>query len=87
MRHEGMPFHLPLWQTEGFLRSLAHMLEVEIPVPDHTTLQQLLKKLGEIRFRRLATDPWVSGDPQEAMPRLVLDQPGRQSVCDGLAGR
>ncbi len=24
-------FHLPLRQTEGFLRSLAHMLEVEIP--------------------------------------------------------
>ncbi len=33
-----MVFHLPLRQTEGFLRSLAHMLEVEIPIPDHTTL-------------------------------------------------
>ena len=51
-----MVFHLPLRQTEGFLRSLAHMLEVEIPVPDHTTLSRRLKKLGEIRFRRLATD-------------------------------
>ena len=51
-----MVFHLPLRQTEGFLRSLAQMLEVEIPVPDHTTLSRRLKKLGEIRFRRLATD-------------------------------
>ncbi len=51
-----MVFHLPLRQTEGFLRSLAHMLEVEIRVPDHTTLSRRLKKLGEIRFRRLATD-------------------------------
>ncbi|MDK1046290.1 MAG: transposase, partial [Anaerolineales bacterium] len=51
-----MVLHLPLRQTEGFLRFLAHMLEVEIPVPDHTTLSRRLKKLGEIRFRRLATD-------------------------------
>ncbi len=51
-----MVFHLPLRQTEGFLRSLAQMLEVEIPVPDHTTLSRRLKTLGEIRFRRLATD-------------------------------
>ena len=51
-----MVFHLPLRQTEGFLRSLAHMLEVAIPVPDHTTLSRRLKKLGEIRYRRLATD-------------------------------
>jgi hypothetical protein len=51
-----MVFHLPLRQTEGFLRSLAQMLELEIPVPDHTTLSRRLKKLGEIRFRRLATD-------------------------------
>jgi hypothetical protein len=36
-------FHLPLRQTEGFLRSLAEMLEVEIPVPDHTTLSRRLK--------------------------------------------
>jgi len=46
-----MVFHLPLRQTEGFLRSLAHMLEVEIPVPDHTTLSRRLKKLGELSFR------------------------------------
>jgi len=51
-----MVFHLPLRQTEGFLRSLAHMLELEIPIPDHTTLSRRLKKLGEVRYRRLATD-------------------------------
>jgi len=50
-----MVFHLPLRQTEGFLRSLAQMLEVEIPVPDHTTLSRRLQKLGEIRFRKLTT--------------------------------
>jgi hypothetical protein len=51
-----MVFHLPLRQTEGFLRSLTHMLELEIPIPDHTTLSRRLQKLGQIQFRRLAID-------------------------------
>ena len=51
-----MVFHLPLRQTEGFLRSLAQMLDVDLPIPDHTTLSRRLKKLGDIRFRRVATD-------------------------------
>jgi hypothetical protein len=49
-------FHLPLRQTEGFLRSLADLLELELPIPNHTTLSRRLKKLGDINFRRLATD-------------------------------
>ena len=51
-----MVFHLPLRQTEGFLRCLAEMLKVDLPIPDHTTLSRRLKKLGDIRFRRLPTD-------------------------------
>lgn len=51
-----MVFHLPLRQTEGFLRSLAQLLDVDLPIPDHTTLSRRLKKLGDIRCRRLATD-------------------------------
>ena len=51
-----MVFHLPLRQTEGFLHSLALLLEVDLPIPDHTTLSGRLKKLGDIRFRRLAAD-------------------------------
>jgi hypothetical protein len=49
-----MVFHLPLRQTEGFLRSLASMLEVEIPIPDHTTLCRRLRMLGEIPFHTVA---------------------------------
>ena len=49
-----MVFHLPLRQTEGFLRSLAQLLEVEIPIPDHTTLCRRLKTFGEIPFRAVA---------------------------------
>jgi hypothetical protein len=33
-----MVLHLPLRQTEGFLRSLADLLELDLPIPDHTTL-------------------------------------------------
>ena len=51
-----MVFHLPLQRTEGFLRSLADLLEVDLPIPDHTTLSRRLQKLGEIQSRRLATD-------------------------------
>jgi hypothetical protein len=51
-----MVFHLPLRQTEGFLRSLTDMLEVEIPIPDHTTLSRRLKTLGEIPFRAVASN-------------------------------
>jgi Transposase DDE domain len=51
-----MVFHLPLRQTEGFLRSLVQLLEVDLPIPDHTTLSRRLKRLRDIRCYRLATD-------------------------------
>ena len=51
-----MIFHLPLRQTEGFLRSLAQLLELDLPIPDHTTMSRRLQELDEIQFRKLATD-------------------------------
>jgi len=51
-----MVFHLPLRQIEGFLRSLTNMLDVEIPIPDHTTLSRRLKTVGEIPFRAVASN-------------------------------
>jgi hypothetical protein len=51
-----MVFHLPLRQTEGFLGSLADMLEMEIPIPDHTTLSRRLTTLGDIPFRAVASN-------------------------------
>ena len=46
-----MVFQLPLRQTEGFLRCLAQMLDVDLPIPDHTTLSRRLRKLTDVRFR------------------------------------
>ncbi len=51
-----MIFHLPLRQTEGFLGSLARMLEIDLPIPDHTTLSRRLKELSEIPFRATGKD-------------------------------
>jgi transposase len=51
-----MVFHPHLRQTEGFLRSLADLLGLGLPIPDHTTLSRRLKKLYNLRFRRLVTD-------------------------------
>ena len=52
-----MVFHLPLRQTEGFLRSLVELLDVDLPIPDHTTLSRRLQKLGEIRFQPATYGP------------------------------
>ena len=43
-------YHLALRQTEGFLRSLASQLELDLPIPDHTTLSRRARKLARIRF-------------------------------------
>ena len=62
-----MIFHLPLRQTEGFLGSLVRMLEIDLPIPDHTTLSRRLGKLGEISFR----------SPGNAQPiHLLIDSTG-----------
>jgi hypothetical protein len=50
-----MVFHLPLRQTEGFLRCLAELLEIDLPIPDHTTLSRRLKTLRVSGCSRLAT--------------------------------
>ena len=49
-------FHLPLRLTEGFLRCLAELLGVDLPIPDHTTLSRRLKTLRVAGFRRAPTD-------------------------------
>jgi len=52
-----MVFRLPLCQTEGFLRGLTEMLDVELPTPDHTTLSRRLKKLDDIQFLEAPNGP------------------------------
>ena len=40
----------------GFLRCLAELMEIDLPIPDHTTLSRRLKRLNEVRLQRLPTD-------------------------------
>ena len=42
----GMVFHLGLRQTEGFLRSLFSLLDLDCRAPDHTTISRRARKLG-----------------------------------------
>jgi hypothetical protein len=52
-----MGFHLPLRQTEGFLHSLMQLLDLDLPIPDHTTLSRRLQTLGEIGLHTTAPGP------------------------------
>ena len=65
-------FHLTLRATEGFLRSLFHLLEWELPVPDYTTLCQRAKRLG-VSLGRKAAGPM----------QLVLDSTGLKVFGEG----
>ncbi|MEH6580234.1 MAG: IS5 family transposase [Amphritea sp.] len=61
-----LAFHLPLRQTEGFMRSIADLLDLPIEVPDHTTFS-----------RRATTLPSVSpGHLPEGPLHLLIDSTG-----------
>ena len=46
-------FHLPLRQTEGFLRSLFGWVGLSLPSPDHTTLSRRAQYL-DLTLRRIS---------------------------------
>ncbi len=46
----GMVFRLASRQTEGFLRSLLALLNLNHEVPDHTTISRRKAKLGKVTF-------------------------------------
>ena len=65
-------FHLTLRAAEGFLRSVFHVLEWELPAPDYTTLCKRAKRLA-VSWLRTATGPL----------RLVLDSAGLKVFGEG----
>jgi hypothetical protein len=50
-------FHQPLRQTEGFLRSIADVLEINIAIPDHTTISRRSGGLTILPKRIHRTEP------------------------------
>ena len=63
-------FHLPLRQTEGFIRSVFELMGLDLPVPDHTTLSRRNRSL----LLRLAEQP-AGGDQA-----LIVDSSGLKIV-------
>ena len=66
-------FHLPLRQTEGFLRSIFGMLCLALSAPDHTTLSRRGQHL-DLALRRL---------PAGAGIHLIVDSTGLSTVGEG----
>ncbi len=66
-------FHLPLRQTEGFVRSLFALMDVALAVPDHTTLSRRGHRL-RVDLRRIRRREPV---------HLVIDSSGLSIVGEG----
>ncbi len=65
-------FHLPLRQTEGFLRSVLSLMSVHLEAPDHTTLSRRRQHL-EVALHRSSQAPI----------HLVVDSSGLSIVGEG----
>ena len=66
-------FHLPLRQTEGFLRSLFGLMGLDLLAPDHTTLSRRGQHL-DLTLRRM---------PPRESTHLVIDSTGLSIVGEG----
>lgn len=73
-------YHLPLRQTQGFVNSLFKLMQVDLPVPDYTTLSR--------RASALSIDLALSksGDHAKDQPeprRIVIDSSGLKVYGEG----
>ncbi|MCP3914317.1 MAG: transposase, partial [bacterium] len=66
-------FHLPLRQTEGFLRSIFGLMDIDLVAPDHTTLSRRGQHL-DVRLRGVPTGKAV---------HLIVDSTGLSIVGEG----
>lgn len=53
----GLLFHQPLRQTQGFVRSLLKLMDVELPVPDFSTLSRRAIGLSVVKDRPQSSGP------------------------------
>jgi hypothetical protein len=63
----GLIFRLASRQTEGFLRSLLGLLNLDNDVPDHTTISRRKAKLGKVSF--------IQGRPKTSV-HILIDSSG-----------
>ncbi|MFT7619593.1 MAG: IS5 family transposase [Planctomycetota bacterium] len=69
----ALVFHLPLRQTEGFIRSILELMGLDLDVPDHTTLSRRSKVL-----RPKLRAPKIKGSID-----LIIDSSGLSIVGQG----
>ncbi|UKJ76046.1 IS5 family transposase (plasmid) [Azospirillum brasilense] len=50
-------FHMAFRQTEGLIGSLMQLLQLDLPVPDHTTLSRRARTLA-VKIRPQTAGPW-----------------------------
>jgi len=65
-------FHLALRQAEGFAGSVLRLLDLELPVPDHSTLSRRGRDFARRQSRAVRHDRPV---------HVVLDSTGLQGLC------
>ena len=53
----GLIFHQPLRQTQGFVRALLKLIDLDVPVPDFSTLSRRSIGLSVVEDRPQSTDP------------------------------
>jgi hypothetical protein len=70
-------FHLPLRQTEGFVRSILTMMCAGLDAPDHTTLSRRTQSL----------DVAVHNLPAKGPLHLIVDSTGLSVVGEGAAAK
>lgn len=68
-------FHLPLRQTEGFLRSTFQRMQIHLPVPDYTTVSK--------RMAGLLVDLPVRGTAPGEKIHIVIDSTGMKVYGEG----
>jgi IS5 family transposase len=66
-------YQLPLRQTEGFLRSVLTLLDVDLEAPDHTTLSRRSQRL-DVKLDRVASSRPI---------HLIVDSTGLSIVGEG----
>jgi len=66
-------FGLPLRQTEGFLRSILYLMDIDLEAPDHTTLSR----------RGQCLDVGLNRDASRRPIHLIVDRTGLSIVGEG----
>lgn len=67
----GIVFNQPLRQTEGLMTSLLKLLNVDLPVPDHTTLS---RRCGNLVVSKVARHHRIKGDNEPL--HVIVDSTG-----------